>query len=758
MKRFLTTFNGGEISPDLYGRFDISKVVNGCKTMLNWLPTIQGTTYFRGGWKFISEVKDSSKRVFLADFTYNEFDTYTLEFGDKYLRFFRNQQPLMQNDLPIEFETPYDIDNLFDDHGVFMLRKAQSGDVMYIFHSKEKYPVYCLERNADMSFSFFPVNYAEFGGFEDLNKEKEKTVYSSAVSGTITLTSNTPIFKNGHIGGLFFMEMTNFEDIYSWSEGKSVIAGQKIRSNDNTYTAVEAGTTGASKPIHTEGIGTDGNVKWKYEDSGYGIAKITAVGSDGLTATAEVLVQLPADVVGNGKKTWKWKFGSWCNEYGYPSTGCFYRERFVLMRGRRVWFSWIGDYEDFSERDYSQLTYETGFAIEASAGSVLGNVQWMESVNKLIFGSSVNICSVSESDYSTSFSIYNCRSEEHDTVSNRPINPIKIGQRMVFINASGKEAFVLSYDDNTNRYSTDSLCTFAKHINQEGIIATVHQKEPFNLIYCLRQDGQLSILLYDPMQEGLCWAQMKTDGFIESISMDGNVLTAVIRRKVNINGEMSEKRYIEAMQNPFQAYFEKNIADFNSAKEYDAYRRQVFLEAQKKMIYLDSAVLIEKDEEFSEITSGLDHLAGREVSVVTDGGREISKVVTHTADGWGIDLELPCKRAVVGLPYKGILIPMGIADQTQTGNTIIDIKRIYKVGFIVHNSVGGQMSDGSSEPRDIISRTGRDIIDEPVPLKSGIIEPDTFSGDLGREDNLVITQPYPYPFCLQAIIYDYERG
>ena len=96
-RRCLTVANGGEVSPDLYGRFDVPKVANGYKTIMNFIVTIQGTAYFRGGFKYLAKTKDRAKKSYLDDFTYTEQDAYILEWGDKYVRFYRNGDPVMKN-------------------------------------------------------------------------------------------------------------------------------------------------------------------------------------------------------------------------------------------------------------------------------------------------------------------------------------------------------------------------------------------------------------------------------------------------------------------------------------------------------------------------------------------------------------------------------------------------------------------------------------------------------------------------------------
>ena len=52
-------FNGGEVSPRVYGRTDISKYGSACKLLEGFVPLIQGPALRRGGSRFVAEVKES---------------------------------------------------------------------------------------------------------------------------------------------------------------------------------------------------------------------------------------------------------------------------------------------------------------------------------------------------------------------------------------------------------------------------------------------------------------------------------------------------------------------------------------------------------------------------------------------------------------------------------------------------------------------------------------------------------------------------
>lgn len=78
-RTYQRTFIGGEISPQLWGRLDDPKYLNGCETMRNWLAMPQGTARRRPGTRFVREVRDSTRQTRLIPFTFGTSQSYAVE-------------------------------------------------------------------------------------------------------------------------------------------------------------------------------------------------------------------------------------------------------------------------------------------------------------------------------------------------------------------------------------------------------------------------------------------------------------------------------------------------------------------------------------------------------------------------------------------------------------------------------------------------------------------------------------------------------
>lgn len=85
-----SNFNGGEFSPLAQGRVDADRYRIGLSTCLNYVPSIQGGLMRRPGTKFVAEVNDSSKSTRLIPFEFSTTQAYMLEFGDEYIRFYKD--------------------------------------------------------------------------------------------------------------------------------------------------------------------------------------------------------------------------------------------------------------------------------------------------------------------------------------------------------------------------------------------------------------------------------------------------------------------------------------------------------------------------------------------------------------------------------------------------------------------------------------------------------------------------------------------
>ena len=186
----ITNFTGGELSPRLDGRNDLSKYNSGCKTLENMIVYPHGSASRRSGSQFVSEVKDNSKKTRLISFEFSTIQTYILEFGDQYIRFYKDSGQILSGGSAYEISSPYLEAELFD------IKFAQSADTMYICHPNH-HPRK-LTRSGHTSWSLVD-DVITNGPFMDHNIETTTATPSHKSVGqtsTVTFSSTTGVNAN----------------------------------------------------------------------------------------------------------------------------------------------------------------------------------------------------------------------------------------------------------------------------------------------------------------------------------------------------------------------------------------------------------------------------------------------------------------------------------------------------------------------------------------------------------------------------------
>lgn len=187
-----SNFNGGEISPLLYGRPDVDRYTTGLAVCENFIPLMQGPLERRPGTHFMVATKvGATETSRLIGFEFSADQSYGLEFGDLYIRFLKDRAQIVSG-TPVEVVTPY------LEADLFTLSTTQSADVMWIAHTG--YAPRTLSRTSDTSWAL--AEYAfEDGPYLNTNTTAT-TIGLSATTGSVTATASTAIFASTDVGRL----------------------------------------------------------------------------------------------------------------------------------------------------------------------------------------------------------------------------------------------------------------------------------------------------------------------------------------------------------------------------------------------------------------------------------------------------------------------------------------------------------------------------------------------------------------------------
>lgn len=691
------SFNAGELSPMLGARVDFQKYPSGASILENFIPTVQGPIERRGGTRFVGEVKSSASRVLLQPFEFSVTQAYMLEFGNLYVRFYTwdavtKVRGILESSpgVPVEVVTPYTEADLFNADGTPRLRFAQSGDLLYIAHGL--YQQRTIQRTSATSFSI-ALYEAKGGPWKSLN-DTTTTVYCSVETGSGTLTASAGIFNANMVGSLFYMESKDTNAIPAWEVAKSITAGERRRSDGKTYEALNTASTGTSKPVHNEGALLDGNagVQWEFRDPGYGYVKITGYTST-TVVSCTVVDRLPSQVVGSGNATLRWSFGEWSTDAGWPTDVAFYRERLWWARKQQVWGSVAADFTDYSPKTYGLVTADMAISVTLVSGKI-NDVQWMTGDEELLCGTAGGEFSVGELTNGEPIGPGNVRARLISSFGSRAIPPIKNGDGLFFVQRSGLKAREVSYDPLNLKYKSSDATVLAEHITRTGVLQIAFALEPNPIVWAIRADGALIGYTWNAEQEVRGWHRQPIggSGIVESVAVmpaaegDGNELWLVVKR--TING--ATKRYVEYLNRAWRTG-----------------------DTQASAYYVDCGLTYSGVAATS--ISGLGHLEGQTVDILSDGSPHPQRVVT----GGAITLQRAATVVQVGLPcpckYRSMRLEGGASDGTAQGKT----KRIHKGVLRFLNTGGGSYGSTEANLDDLQFRQASDPMNAPLPLFSG---------------------------------------
>lgn len=495
-----SNFSGGEFSPLLSGRVDADRYGTGLATCLNYIPVIQGGLVRRPGTKFAYEVKDSTKSTRLVSFEFSTTQAYIIEFGDQYVRFYRNNGIILDAGLPYEVVTPYLEADLFE------LKFTQSADVLYITHPN--YAQRKLTRTGHTNWTLTAITFLD-GPYMATNITTTTLTPSAATGVGITVTASATTGINNDTG----FQTTD--------------VGRVIR--------MQQGTT------------------WGY-------VRITGWTST-TVVTADVILSLTSTAA---KSVWRLGLWSDTTGYPSCSTFYEDRLFFAGSGAapNRLDGSKSGDYENFSPTATDGTTAANNAVAFTFNSKTVNNIRWLENDERAISAGTVSSeWVVRPSTLSEALSPTNISAKEATTYGSRDVAPLKVGKSVLFVQRAGRQLWELRYVYEVDGFNSDDMTEIAEHITYGGIVEMAYQQQPHSVVWAVRGDGVLLGLTYRRQIEGLRvgWHRHELGGFsdaahtarakVESVAVIPSAngaydeLWMVVQR--NING--NNVRYVEYM-------------------------------------------------------------------------------------------------------------------------------------------------------------------------------------------------------------------
>lgn len=748
----ITSFNAGELSPKMISRSDVSQYAKGCRKLENFVVTPYGAVEKRPGLKFIARAKFQDKPIRLIRFVFSRDTAYVCEFGDMYIRYFRNGAPVLKDGSVLETVSPYSA------HELNNIQFIQSADLMTIVHPD--HPVQELKRVSENDFTLTAKEY-QYPPVLEPNLDDDFTLTPSAREGDITLTASKDAFTPDNVGGFFQLvhtrknneikydfttngateplEVYGFWSFVTRGTWTGTVTIQRSFDNGKTWADFRVYSSAKDSNTSTDGTEDQENVLYRvvmedYAASGSGtlrlcrvqlvnpdfstngIVKITGV-TDARTASASVIRKL-----GDTVETHEWNEGAWSKRRGYPRTIAYYEERMVMggtaFRPQTIWASKTGDWDNYllGDRDDDALEFTL-------ASDTVNTICWLCQHNALIIGTVDSEWTLSASDSAAALTPSNFSVKRQSVYGSAGIVGQMIGETILFVQQGARKVREFVFQWEKNGYASPDMTVLADHITASGIRETALQQLPDSILWCVLNNGDVAALTYEREQEVIGWHRHTTHGKFISVctipQQDEHQVCFAVQRNNGICIEFMQSRSFDSLDNAF---------------------------------FVDSGICV-TGKNITEIT-GLDHLDNQTVAILADGAERAPQIVRNGK----IILDAPANTVIAGLQYVSTVAPMPIETEMQNGLSILRKKSVGTLKVRVYNSVGGKVKCGSGAYQQIISRDVlKDNMDNAITAKDEVVILNVLSGS-NDTISIEIQHDIALPFNCSSLVAIYDIG
>lgn len=189
-----TNFTAGEISPKLFGRYDVERYKNAVAELRNFLPLIQGGIKSTPMRRYNASAKNSNKTCRLIRFEFSSTEANILEFGENYIRFFNQDRSQV-----MDGGNPYEITSIYSESELFEIEYIGGADTIFLFH--QDHPIQRLRRFANDNWVIEDAPFDPQPFFEQGFKPAETLTLSAATVGSgRTFTAGGSVFLEADVG------------------------------------------------------------------------------------------------------------------------------------------------------------------------------------------------------------------------------------------------------------------------------------------------------------------------------------------------------------------------------------------------------------------------------------------------------------------------------------------------------------------------------------------------------------------------------
>lgn len=487
------SFAAGEIGPTLYGGADRARYNAALATCRNFQIMRHGGATNRSGTQYVGEVKTSSLRTYLLKFVYNDTDTYIIEAGNQYFRFYHlgaqvatgsvtawsgatayvvgdiassagtnyycilghtNHQPAngtywyALTSTILEIPTPYVTADLA------RLKIVQSGDIVTITH-----PTYA------------PRELRRYSSRWTLTAITTAPTLAAPASLAATEGTAGDLVYNYKVTAV--RSETYEESVGSIADNCSCTAPTDAAPNTLTWTAV-SGAVEYNVYLDKDANGVFGFI---------GIAATNAFNDVGFEPDFSVAPPIPRTL-----------FATTDN---YPQTSGYYQQRWLAAGSNTepegVKTSRSGSFKNFTKSSPIQDDDAIDFTM---AGRKISEVRHLIEVGKLVILTSTGEwVALGDVDGVLRPTAINLKQQSYHGAAH--VMPLVVGNRLIYTQARGGIVRDLRFDQSADGYDGEDLTKYAAHLFEGRSIDRMdYQEVPHSIVWCVQDDGTLLGMTY----------------------------------------------------------------------------------------------------------------------------------------------------------------------------------------------------------------------------------------------------------------------
>lgn len=564
-----TSFAGGEWSKSLYSRHDLAKYSTAVKKMENFIPSPHGGVFNRAGTKYIAGTKLNTGAI-LIPFQYNIETRYMLEFGNNYIRVFKDGVYLNT-----EIVTTYAVADLFE------LKYVQDSNTMYLFH--HNYTPMKITRTSDTVWSFGSVVFgASVSAPTSLIRASGTgTGHNYAVTSVLDSGEESIVSAliSGGVGDKISWtnsQIVNHNNIYEYKNGSYGYLGIS-KSKDFIIPSNVDPNMGISPPTYKNPFGNIAKQPSEYSpaeiaflspftyDSVNNSIKGTGVSSSGFELTffsrpvqgsvynISFYINITSGTIRfypnypytdgyvvlstTGTYTFTYSAGNYSpsfamansftgyvnaisvsNPLSYPCCGIFDNQR-LLFGGTKsepqtVRGSNVGSYTNLNSGVPIKDSDSFSFTINSKQ---VNEIRWMANLNGVIIGTAGTEWLMTGDGKAITPTNVSIKLQSEDGVAH--LSPLTIGNNLLFLENSEQVVREFVFSNDAGSYVGTDMTVLANHLFKDHtIVSWCFQRRPHSIVWAVRDDGVLLGFTYFKEHDIAGWHQHTTDGLFEYVA------------------------------------------------------------------------------------------------------------------------------------------------------------------------------------------------------------------------------------------------